>query len=619
MTKKCKFKKDIRQPSIVKVLTGQTSSISDDQPELEPIDLQKTTNGNNKRRRNTTDSSDQNSSSSNNVKKDKKIPRMANIGNLEETTQLGNISTNVTDDHTQSISINEPTSPPRPGSINHPSQAIESIIPLPPQKENPTDIDLMEIRLTKNMQAMLKPIQDTLAGMSKTKETVERHVSKIKHLENENWKLNAEVKSLKHVLKEVHNRITSLENKSLDKHLIFHGIEEDLGKEREDLASKIYQEISQTINRETEADRIQVASEIEIIRARRLGKKEDNRVRPISVEFSNKFDVEQIYANRFDFNEGIYVDRQYSKETDRNWRLLRPILQAAKKLPEYKGLCRLEEDVLNLNGTRFTKENLHELPPKLNIIEITTKKNANVIGFFGEICPFSNFYPSKFYYKGIEYHSSEQFIQHAKAKFFGDKYTERVVLNAETALACKRAGREVSNYDHKKWCKKVKEICKPGIDAKFCQNPTAMQSLLETGDKMLVECTKDNVWGNGYPLGHPNSLRSQTWKSKGVLGIILEEIRDYHLSQAKTMPWMNIGAWSQQPRLPPPLFLCLVQLQFPSNWTNKYFTTAQTTKTNANFKQRKPNTYAYLISPGRRSFCNANERPERCPSLNSEL
>ena len=103
----------------------------------------------------------------------------------------------------------------------------------------------------------------------------------------------------------------------------------------------------------------------------------------------------------------------------------------------------------------------------------------------------------------------------------------------------------------------------PGIDAKFCQNPTAMQSLLETGDKVLVECAKDNVWGNGYPLGHPNSLRSQTWKSKGILGTILEEIRDYHISQAKTMPWMNIGAWSQQPRLPPPSSSALFNSDFP--------------------------------------------------------
>ena len=166
------------------------------------------------------------------------------------------------------------------------------------------------------------------------------------------------------------------------------------------------------------------------------------------MEFSNKFDVEQIFANRFDLNDGIYVNREYSKETERNRRLLRPILQAAKKLPEYKDVCRMEADVLNLNGTKFNKDNLHELPVKLNIMEITTKSNADVVGFFGEICPLSNFYPSKFLYKGIEFHSSEQFIQHAKATFFGDLHTQNTVLNAETALGAKRAGREVSNYDH---------------------------------------------------------------------------------------------------------------------------------------------------------------------------
>ena len=212
----------------------------------------------------------------------------------------------------------------------------------------------------------------------------------------------------------------------------------------------------------------------------------------------------------------------------------------------------METDIINLNGTKFSKDNLHELPSKLNIMEITIKSNAEVIGFFGEICPFSNFYPSKFYHNGIEYHSSEQFIQHAKTKFFSDHYSQTTVLNSETALGAKRAGREVSNYDHKRWCKHAKEICKPGIDAKFCQNPRAMQALLETGDKLLVECTKDNVWGNGYLLGHPNCLRRQTWKSKGILGEILEEIRHYHLSQARSIPWANSRGWMSQQRLPPP-------------------------------------------------------------------
>ena len=565
MTKKCKFKKDIRQPTIVKVLTGHNADVSHDNlgSGLEPVNHENNTVSS-KRRRDASDSNESTTTpNSNTVKKGKKIARMASGGNPDDISLDATPLLPQVEDSTQILSINDPVSPSKLDHNNQTNPTIETTIPLPPLKENPTEMDQMELRLTRNMQAMLKSIQETLTRMDKVKDKVDQHENKIQRLEADNWKLHAEVKSLKKELKDVTKRITDLENKALDKNLIFHGIAEDQGVEREDIASKIYQEISPTINRDTDTERLQVASEIEIVRARRLGKKEADRTRPISVEFSNKFDVEQIFANRFDFNEGIYVNREFSKETEHNRCLLRPILQAAKKLLEYKDLCRMEADVINLNGAKFSKDNLHELPSKLNIMEITTKSNAEVIGFFGEICPLSNFYPSRFYHNGIEYHSSEQFIQHAKAKFFGDSYSQTTVLNTETALSAKRAGREVANYDHKRWCKHAKEICKPGIDAKFCQNPKATQALLETGNKTLVKCTKDTVWGNGYHLGHPNCLRSQIWKSKGILGEILEEIRNYHLSQARTMPWTNTKSWPMPQRLPPPPSSSYFNTNFP--------------------------------------------------------
>ena len=441
MTKKCKFKKDIRQPTIVKVLTGNGADTHDDLESVSEQPKHDDNKVNSKRRRDTSDSNESTTTPNNSAwKKGKKIARMASGGNQDNTTLDATPLVAPADDSTQILSINEPTSPPKLDYNIHADSTAEIIIPLPPQKENPTEMDQMELRLMRNLQAMLKPIQETMSKMSRVKIQVDQHETKIQRLELDNWKLHAEVRSLKKELKDVTKRVTDLENKALDKNLIFHGITEDQGNEREDIASKIYHEISPTINRDTEAERIQVASEIEIVRARRLGKKEADRTHPISVEFSNKFDVEQIFANRFDFNDGIYVNREYTKETERNRRLLRPILQAAKKLPEYKDLCRMEGDVLNLNGTKFTKDNLHELPEKLNIMEITTKSNAEVVGFFGEICPLSNFYPSRFFHNGIEYHSSEQFIQHAKAKFFGDSYGQSTVLNAETALGAKRAG-----------------------------------------------------------------------------------------------------------------------------------------------------------------------------------
>ena len=536
---KYKFKKDPKQPSVSNLLPSANKTAAE---------LNTSTNSayREKRRRNTTDSNETSSTTTPptpnqpKIKKDKKIPKMSNPI-LEETTQL---------------TVNDPppnTSPPKleieknKGPFN-----MTTNIELP---EGPavTELQQMELRITKNMLTLLKPIQENIKLLLDTRETVNKHDTKLRKLESENTKLTSEVKSLKKELKTVQQRIHKLENKSLDHNLIIHGIEEERGDNKEDLLHKFYIAISPTINRDTPAECFQVASEVEVIKIRRLGKKDDKRTRPVSIELANKYDVEQIYENRFNL-EGIYINREYNLETEKNRRLLRPFLKAAKKIPEFKDSCRLEEDVLVINSERYTKETLHKLPAKLNLMDITTKSNAQTIGFFGETCPLSNFYPSTFMYHGVEYHSSEQYIQHMKAKHFKDMTTVRDILSADTPLNCKLAAYDIKNYNHKEWCKHAREICKPGIDAKFSQNPRAMQALLETGSKQLIECTKDSLWGTGNPLHMPNCLDKSSWKSPGILGSILEEIRWYHMERARTLPWSktlfpSTGPSSQSPGL----------------------------------------------------------------------
>ena len=265
----------------------------------------------------------------------------------------------------------------------------------------------------------------------------------------------------------------------------------------------MYKAISSTINRDTQAERLQIACEVEIVHTRRLGKAEPNRTRPSCVEFSSKYDAEQIFTNRFSMEDLIYVDREFCYETERDWCLLRPILKAVKRLKEYNCKCRLEGNQLVLDGKRYTKDNLDQLPKNLDIMKITTKSDEKSVGFFGELCPLSNFYPSSFLFHGINYHSTEQLIQHQKAKLCGDKQSEQHILAAKTPLDCKKLSREITNFSFKRWSENAKELCKEGIEAKFTQNPRIMQALLETGDKDLVECTKDSLWGTDVPLNDP--------------------------------------------------------------------------------------------------------------------
>ena len=81
--------------------------------------------------------------------------------------------------------------------------------------------------------------------------------------------------------------------------------------------------------------------------------------------------------------------------------------------------------------------------------------------------------------------------------------------------------------DDKKWEEEAMNICLPGICAKFHQNINAMDTLVnKTGTKRIVECASDRLWGTGMPLSDPACLDHAKWISQGILGQILEHIRD---------------------------------------------------------------------------------------------
>ena len=109
---------------------------------------------------------------------------------------------------------------------------------------------------------------------------------------------------------------------------------------------------------------------------------------------------------------------------------------------------------------------------------------------------------------------------------------QKQVLDAKTPLECEQLSKDISNFSFKSWAKKAKEVCKKGLEAKFMQNPRAMQALLETGHKKLVECTYDTLWRNGIPLNQPTCLNQHLWKNQGILG----EIRKTHLDLDRSPP-----------------------------------------------------------------------------------
>ena len=128
------------------------------------------------------------------------------------------------------------------------------------------------------------------------------------------------------------------------------------------------------------------------------------------------------------------MDKEYSEETEKARKILKPILKLATSKPHYKGKCKLDEDVLIIQGKRYTTGNLHTLPEDISTFEATSKSAKDVIGFFGELNPFSNFYRTTFELDNRVYHSSEQYIHIQKAIFFNNTKTADSIMAADNPL-----------------------------------------------------------------------------------------------------------------------------------------------------------------------------------------
>ena len=191
--------------------------------------------------------------------------------------------------------------------------------------------------------------------------------------------------------------------------------------------------------------------------------------------------------------EGVYVDHEYSTEEETEWKLLHPILRAARKKTHYQGKCKLEGTNLIIKGKNYNRNNLEQLLEDISGPTVSSKESNNVIGFFEELNPLSNFHLCTFQYDGFEYHSSEQLIQHMKVKLFGDSDITRKILKSKTALECKILSKDITNYNHEQWKTEAHVHCEEGIKAKYMQNIGLRSFLLNTGNKNIVECCKDKL------------------------------------------------------------------------------------------------------------------------------
>ena len=401
--------------------------------------------------------------------------------------------------------------------------------------------------VTVNVNNNLQELKDTVGSFDTTLKTamntmttalnklIESNENMIQHkvnldvLTQENMTLSTKVNRLENEQSKLKEKVDRMESKELEHSLMINGIREYEGENELNLIEEVYIELMSTIDLRDERDRWDKVKEMPITKCKRVGRYSRDKTRPICVEFQHRLDVEYFYANRRWTRRGIFIDKAYTQEVEHKRRLLRPILKAARRLPEYQGLCRLECDELVLKGKHYSFDRLDRLPNNLNVFNLSSKEDDHTVGFFGELNPLSNFHPANFTVNGVHYTSSEQFIQHMKALSFNDYATAKKIINATNAMECKEISHEIHNFDKTTWEESAKAKCKPGIFQKFHQNSCLRDVLVHcTGDKQIIESAKDKFWGTGIPLQDDDCLNPRKWLSRGsgIMGEILTEIRE---------------------------------------------------------------------------------------------
>ena len=393
------------------------------------------------------------------------------------------------------------------------------------------DILRAEIKseLDKSIDTKLEPLQTSLNSLVASSTQVP--ISQPSHqLREENLSLKVQCRKAERENYTLKLRVRQLEKTLRENNLVFTGLRENPWETCTTTYDKIYRALSNTMTG-TNKEKMEKAKRIGIVNAYRIGKYKQDRGRPICVKFSCHLDVQHIMENKKKLGKGIFVDHEYDQETIKNRKLLYPILRAARNIEGYKGMCKLERDVLTLKGKRYTVRNIGDLPTELSGFHVSSKSDDNTYAFFGELNPFSNFHHSPFTLNNITYSTSEHFIQAEKAKHYGDSDMEIAILGCATALEAKRMGHQIDKpNDALEWKDVAKKICSPGIKEKFLQNTNLMLLLLSTNDQTLVEASHDTTWGTGVPLRDEMCLEKSKWKNIGILGEILMELRSSYQS-----------------------------------------------------------------------------------------
>jgi hypothetical protein len=153
---------------------------------------------------------------------------------------------------------------------------------------------------------------------------------------------------------------------------------------------------------------------------------------------------------------------------------------------------------------------------------------------------FSQWHSSPFECKCIDgslhkFDNAEQYMMYNKACTFpGNEKIAQRILSSSDPSHIKNLGRQVQNFTESGWKKMRMKVVIYGNYAKFTQNPTLKNALLNTKNNILAEASPyDTIWGIGMSSSDSSAKNPKQWKGTNLLGIALMKVRECILNNVE--------------------------------------------------------------------------------------
>ena len=424
------------------------------------------------------------------------------------------------------------------------SQAVQT--DLPPVQETGSvhevsvDIDIPEnspqwatgvfIQITDTLQQLADAVEFNNSSVLSVRDDLQQRDTSFQELKdtvNESFnRLSCKISILEEENRQLRSRLQNLDKLSKKDNILIFGIPERKGETNSEClyhARCILYQIG-----------FEYPDEIRLLKCHRKGRfdsRPNAKPRPILIQFHWAGDREEVWYRRSYLNgTPVYFGEDYTEEVEKNRKTLWPAYKRALGLRNKYYSVQMDEDKLKIDHKVYTVQNMHTLPPDLNISDKAERSNNSTTAFFGKQSPLSNHHPAPFKLDNLKYNCTEQFLMKEKALLFQDEITAHKIMVSSDPVEQKRLGKTVERspkYSERTWHNYAPKAMEKALQAKFTQNPGLGDWLLKTGDKQLIEGTRDKYWGIGLHLQHKDILVPQAWAhdSENVMGKLLMKVR----------------------------------------------------------------------------------------------